>query len=124
MGARADFYVGRGKDAEWLGSISLDGYPDGIDTALLKSTTLQQYKARLRSFLSKRNDVTHPKDGWPWPWDDSNTTDCAYAFDKGRVHISWFGSPWQLATSKRYPKEGEGQEFPNMKAVQRVAKRR
>lgn len=30
MGTRADFYVGRGTEAEWIGSIALDGYPDGI----------------------------------------------------------------------------------------------
>jgi len=35
---RADFYVGRGKDANWLG-VSLDGYPDGIPKELLKSQT-------------------------------------------------------------------------------------
>jgi hypothetical protein len=29
MGTRADFYVGRGKDAEWLGSVAFDGYPSG-----------------------------------------------------------------------------------------------
>jgi hypothetical protein len=28
MSSRADFYVGRGEDAIWLGSIALDGYPD------------------------------------------------------------------------------------------------
>lgn len=31
MGTRADFYVGRGESAEWLGSIAWDGYPSGID---------------------------------------------------------------------------------------------
>ena len=27
MGTRADFYVGRGDAAEWIGSIAYDGYP-------------------------------------------------------------------------------------------------
>lgn len=31
MSTRADFYVGRGAEAEWIGSISWDGYPDGVD---------------------------------------------------------------------------------------------
>jgi hypothetical protein len=30
MGTRADFYVGRGETAEYLGSIAWDGYPDGL----------------------------------------------------------------------------------------------
>jgi hypothetical protein len=30
MGTRADFYVGRGPDAEWLGSVAMDGYPSGV----------------------------------------------------------------------------------------------
>ena len=30
MGTRADFYIGKGTDAEWLGSIAWNGYPDGI----------------------------------------------------------------------------------------------
>jgi len=30
MGTRADFYVGIGPEAEWVGSIAYDGYPDGV----------------------------------------------------------------------------------------------
>lgn len=30
MGTRADFYVGKGPNAEWLGSTAMDGYPEGI----------------------------------------------------------------------------------------------
>lgn len=30
MGTRADFYVGTGANAEWLGSIAYDGHPDTI----------------------------------------------------------------------------------------------
>jgi hypothetical protein len=28
MSSRADFYIGRGQDMRWLGSIAMDGYPD------------------------------------------------------------------------------------------------
>jgi hypothetical protein len=34
MGTRADFYVGRGETAEWLGSIAWDGNPGGAGLAL------------------------------------------------------------------------------------------
>ena len=30
MDERADFYVGRGEDAEWLGSITWNGYPKAL----------------------------------------------------------------------------------------------
>ena len=35
MGTRADFYVGRGESAEWLGSVAWDGNPRGIDDPVL-----------------------------------------------------------------------------------------
>jgi len=38
MGTRADFYVGMGKDAEWLGSVAWDGY-EWADRRLALSTT-------------------------------------------------------------------------------------
>jgi hypothetical protein len=40
------------------------------------------------------NDATRPEDGWPWPWEDSRTTDYAYAFDNGKVWASCFGYAW------------------------------
>ena len=30
MGTRADLYIGRGTDAEWIGSVAWDGYPSGL----------------------------------------------------------------------------------------------
>jgi hypothetical protein len=78
MGTRADFYVGKGKEAEWLGSIAWDGcdIPDSIST----STAEVAYRKAVEVFLQNRDDATFPKDGWPWPWDDSGTTDCSYWF--------------------------------------------
>lgn len=94
MGTRADFYVGRGVDAEWLGSIAWDGYPDGISDVVLKATTVADYRAAVAQFFSARKDVTLPEQGWPWPWNDSRTTDFAYAFAGEKVHGSCFGSAW------------------------------
>jgi hypothetical protein len=126
MGTRADFYVGRGKEATWIGSIAWDGYPEAIDHDVLWAGTKSEYLAAVCKFFSARDDVTLPADGWPWPWEDSNTTDCAYAFDKEKVWISWFGREWYLATEKQ-PEEDETQsyrrhyqEFPNMKEIMKV----
>lgn len=38
MGTRADFYVGRGPEAEYLGSIAWDGHPEGMPSELLRSS--------------------------------------------------------------------------------------
>jgi hypothetical protein len=91
MGTRADFYLGKGKDAQWLGSIAWDGYPVGIDDAVLDAKTEQDYLAALSAFLAKQEDTTLPEQGWPWPWDNSCTTDYAYAFDDGKVEAACFG---------------------------------
>ena len=94
MGTRADFYVGRGPDAEWLGSIAFDGYPEGgsVSRRLVLSTTEEDYRRRVSWLLSSKDHATTPDMGWPWPWDDSRVTDYAYAFDGGRVWAH--GSEW------------------------------
>lgn len=82
MGTRADFYVGRGLNAEWLGSIAWDGYDiAGFKIELAK--TEKTYRKRVAAFLASRDDATLPEMGWPWPWEDSTLTDEVYAFDKG-----------------------------------------
>lgn len=117
MGTRADFYVGRGPDAEWIGSIGWDGYPDGIASAVLNAVRPKQFRAAVERFFAGREDVTRPADGWPWPWDDSCTTDYAYAFDAGKVYVSRFGSKWvrpRTALKKDWEPTETGAEFPDM----------
>ena len=94
MGTRADFYIGRGEHATWLGSRAWDGYPEGIPESVLKANDVDQYIEAVEAMASERNDWTTPDMGWPWPWDDSATTDYAYAFDGGKVHSSCFGGGW------------------------------
>lgn len=97
MGSRADFYIGRGEDAEWIGSIAFDGYPEGIPHKILHSITEQSFRVTVAEELQSRDDATHPDEGWPWPWEDSHTTDFAYAFDDGAVRIACFGTGWWTA---------------------------
>lgn len=94
MGTRADFYVGRGEQAEWLGSIAYDGYPDGIDKLVLEAKTEDEFRAAVAAFLARETSATLPEMGWPWPWDNSKTTDYSYAFDDGRVWACGFGYRW------------------------------
>ncbi|ALS64908.1 hypothetical protein [Pandoraea apista] len=127
MGTRADFYVGRGVTAEWLGSVAWDGYPDGFDRpGLLDATTEAQYRAAVSEELASREDATLPEAGWPWPWDNSATTDYAYAFDGERVYSSCFGRAWHdLATAIEDESDEDDASlravFPDMSARKNVA---
>jgi hypothetical protein len=117
MGTRADFYIGRTPEAEWIGSVAWDGYPGGINEAILKATTEEEFRKAVESYFEPRDDVTRPLDGWPWPWETSSTTDYAYAFDTDKVFISNFGSPWHT-TSQPYPNEDD---YPNDDDWERAA---
>ncbi|MEE8143245.1 MAG: hypothetical protein V3T77_09100 [Planctomycetota bacterium] len=119
MGTRADFYIGRDKDAEWLGSIAWDGYPDGNPVDLLPVDNEAEFRAGVQALLD--NEETGPtkvSEGWPWPWEDSNTTDFAYAFDEGKVWTH--GSGWQIASEYNGEETGDCSDFPDMTEVQQV----
>lgn len=97
MTTRADFYVGEGPEADWLGSIAYDGYPAGLeDSRVLEATTEAEYRNAVSEFLVSRNDATMPDEGWPWPWDDSSISDYAYAWMDDKLWSSCTGSRWFL----------------------------
>ena len=93
MGTRADFYIGRGSDAEWIGSIAYDGDPEGQPRAVFGAKTKKSYRAKVSKLLSSLDDATLPEQGWPWPWDDSGTSDAAYAWDDKQLWIC-YGDGW------------------------------
>ena len=109
MGTRADFYVDRGKEAEWLGSIAWDGDPSSIDKAILAAVDTVTFRRAVDEEIASRDDGTNPEMGWPWPWKNSGTTDFAYALDDGKVYGSCFGSPWFDPNSEP-PEDGWGEQ--------------
>jgi len=128
MGTRADFYVGRGKRARWIGSIAYDGHPENyhhICTRRQKHT----FERAVRCELLRRDDATFPRDGWPWAWDDSNTTDEVFCFDKGRVRICHYGRWFTWESYVKYLNDPEDHlgprnrdnPFPNMSARRSMA---
>jgi hypothetical protein len=120
MGTRADFYIGRGAKAEWLGSVAWDGYPDGFEKTLFQQRTPKAWRRAVQIMLAGRDDATTPDKGWPWPWEDSHTTDYAYAYEKGKIYASCYGSAWfNPLRPPEDPKDGQV-VFPNMKARQKV----
>jgi hypothetical protein len=135
LGTRSDFYVGVGEKAEWIGSYAWDGNPGSIheDIPLDVFVTEEDYRSQVKNYLAQHGgDATYPENGWPWPWEDSGTTDYAYMWLEGTVLISCFGSP--LYTFKEEQKflnelhnddeefepKGAAPIFPNMKDRQNV----
>lgn len=98
MGTRADFFVGIGPQAEWLGSIAWDGYPNGNPEPIFAAQSLDDFRRIVAAILVDHG--TQPAGKWPWPWHDHRTTDYAYAWapdahSNERVVISGFGRPWR-----------------------------
>jgi len=125
---RADFYVGKGANAEWLGSIAWDGYRDGIDKQILHCKSPEAFRHAVKSFFADRDDVTLPENGWPWPWESSHLTDCSYWFFDDQAwdeHDKCY-----VPCSRSEPEDDEGWvtflegceqiDFPNMTDIQNV----
>ena len=100
MGSKADFYVGRGIESEWLGSLKWDGLPAGLPSEILTVTVEEVYRTEVTTLLSVRGDGVVALEGWPWPWDTSHGTKYAYAFDPkvNCVMASCYGSSWWVAS--------------------------
>lgn len=119
MGTRADFYIGNGPEAEWLGSIAWDGHD--IDPMIWGATDEQSYRAAVAAFAATRDDWTAAEKGWPWPWKDSNTTDYAYSLIDGEVLYASLGASWYRQADKEDNPSGPPIDFPDMKARQSIA---
>ena len=128
MGSKADFYVGRGADAEWLGSIQWDGLPSGLPKKLLESSTEEGYRKEIDTLFFLRGDSIRAEDGWPWPWDSSLKTKYTYAFDVEtcQVMASCYGSSWWVASEPEPDHttlERKVAIFPNMSSKRKTRTR-
>ncbi|WP_086667525.1 hypothetical protein [Lentzea kentuckyensis] len=95
----ADFYLGRGPSARWIGSLCQLADPAELATApaghtLLAATSELDFARAAAALLLQGGSVHHLADGWPWSWQDSSLTGWCYAFDAGRVWVSYFGRVW------------------------------
>lgn len=136
MGTRADFYIGRGKAAKWIGSCAYDGHEDTMKhLGIVGAESRKDFVAAVEKRIAKE-DGTRPDDGWPWPWDDGHLTDRSYAWDNGKVWLSAWGRKWltweqylaREAEAKRLWDEEEREiaelpkvPFPNMKKRRNMA---
>lgn len=129
MGTRADFYEMKdGEFVQWLGSIAWDGYD--IDN-LANVDSAEEWPGAVAAWLKERDDATFPKEGWPWPWKDSNATDYAYWYDPEHGVVgSGFGQTPHIANkeSSSYDEEEDEMrdigihlpEYPDMSSIRNV----
>ena len=117
MGTRADFYIGTDPETmEWLGSVAWDGGDiDGLEDVLIE----EEYRELVQVREARRHDFTHPDMGWPWPWDNSATTDVAYAWveEDARAYQNW-GRGWlplgELIPDEYFDRPKDDSQFPDM----------
>lgn len=133
MGTRADFYIRTNSVLEWQGSVAWDGYdieemkeahatsnPRNKSCWDVKNAkTEAEFVVALNAYFSHRDDVTRPEMGWPWPWENSNTTDRQYVFEDGRVRMFAWGKEIDPANDEKEGPEPDG-GWPDMTAKQNV----
>lgn len=112
MGTRADFYVG----AEWLGSVAFDGYQweESPECPIMQAKTEDEYRTAVTNAFDGRDDVSLPEHGWPWPWNNSKTTDYAYRFEDGKTTAYCFGSPVEKDDEGEHKDTPERSNWPDM----------
>ena len=91
---KADFYIGNGIAANWIGSIREDGYPNGIPLNILICTNPTLYEELVVELIKERGGPIKTDGGmWPWLWPDSRMTDYSYMFllDHNKVFASNYG---------------------------------
>lgn len=114
MSTRCDFYAGRGLTAVYLGSIGHDAFLDELAGYFTEVTTREQFDAGLARVFEAYGEI-RAKDGWPWPWADSGTTDNVVAFAEGRVWACHPDNHWAPLDDFDNPGPLEC-VFPNMRA--------
>jgi hypothetical protein len=114
MGTRADFFIGRGDNSRWLGSVPYDGFiasnktPFGVSVKVLEAKSEEEFESRVEEFFEEKERMTiehrramkeqgfdnygddsviiiRPNEPWPWPWPEFSYSDYSYAFDQGKV---------------------------------------
>lgn len=85
----ADFYVGRGPDASYLGTRELDGEPEEVcPFTVFQSRSSDEYtQDRYAQTVTQLIDTTT----WPHQHDDSTSTEWTYCWDNGTVYVYHFG---------------------------------
>lgn len=98
MGSRADFYLGRGAKAKWIGSVTYGGYPpcENGRTPIInvcESKSEKQFIQNVKDIIAIKTNIGYnTESGWPWEYDNSRKTDYSYFFSYNLVKCSCYGS--------------------------------
>jgi len=92
---RADFYVGTGPNAIYVGSVMDKG--DNIPNSIKRARTPEKYQQAVTKFIKKNSGVTV----WTWSWNSSLFTDYAYWLDNGKLYVTKFGIGYRVIEQKR-----------------------
>lgn len=78
---KADFYVGMGRDALWVGSVSKSGEIWDMSIDILIQVNKTMYEELAVEYINFYDGiVANHVCQWPWPWADSKMTDYSYIF--------------------------------------------
>lgn len=112
MSIRCDFYLGRGAQAVYLGSIGHGAHAEEMAERFTGVQDPSSFEERLRNVFAEYGEIP-ASHGWPWPWETSETTDTVIAFDAGRC---WAADPdgcWAPLDDLEHPTQ-EPCVYPNM----------
>ena len=86
----ADFYLGRGGDAKYLGTRSDDGAPENIEV-WERFQSLDDQPVTDDAYVAEVGElINHPV--WPWTHHrDSADTPWCYMFDRGTLYVYRYG---------------------------------
>ncbi len=88
---KADFYVGTGRKADWIGSVNRCGEIWAISTPILLQVNRTMYEEMVIEYINFcEGVVANHVCQWPWEWQDSRMTDYSYIFvpDHAKVYMS------------------------------------
>ena len=105
---KADFYIGNGIAANWIGSVYSDAYPSGIPIQILICVNPTLFEEEVVEYIHRVQGVVKTDgDQWPWLWPDSQLTDYSYMFlpDHNKVLASNYGG--NLFDPIKYLQDGD-----------------
>ena len=88
---KADFYVGVGRQADWIGSVAKCGEIWAVSTPILLQVNKTMYEELVIEYINFcEGIVANHVCQWPWPWADSKMTDYSYIFipEHEKVYMS------------------------------------
>lgn len=92
---RADFYVGTGPNARYLGSVFNDG--GDIPASVKRARTPEKFEKAVARLIKKENGYTT----WQWGWETSQATDFSYWLENEKLYVVRFGKGEKVIEKKR-----------------------